>query len=58
MSEVFSWTRIPEAHMKMWRNEHAPGNMAALVMAPRPGLKTFRETIAAAREGARVSEAA
>jgi crotonyl-CoA carboxylase/reductase len=58
MSEVFSWTRIPEAHMKMWRNEHAPGNMAALVMAPRPGLKTFSETIAAAREGARVSEAA
>ncbi|KAF0207273.1 MAG: Crotonyl-CoA, partial [Methylocystaceae bacterium] len=58
MSDVFSWDSIPAAHMKMWRNEHPPGNMAALVMAPKPGLKTFSETIAAAREGASVSEAA
>jgi crotonyl-CoA carboxylase/reductase len=58
MSDVFSWDSIPEAHMKMWRNEHPPGNMAALVMSPKPGLKTFSEAIAAAREGASVSEAA
>ena len=58
MSEVFPWDSIPEAHMKMWRNEHPPGNMAVLVMSPKPGLKTFSEAIAAAREGASVSEAA
>jgi crotonyl-CoA carboxylase/reductase len=33
----------------MWRNEHAPGNMAVLVGAPRTGLKTFDDTLAAAR---------
>jgi crotonyl-CoA carboxylase/reductase len=32
--------------------------MAALVMAPKPGLKTFSETVAAAREGVRVSDPA
>ena len=36
--------RVPEAHMKMLRNEHKPGNMAVLVQAPKTGcarLKTF-----------------
>jgi crotonyl-CoA carboxylase/reductase len=33
----------------MWKNQHAPGNMAVLVGAPRAGLKTFDDTIAAAR---------
>ena len=41
MSEVFSWDKIPEAHMKMWRNEHLPGNMAVLVMSPKKGLKSY-----------------
>jgi crotonyl-CoA carboxylase/reductase len=41
MSEVFSWDKIPEAHMKMWRNQHLPGNMAVLVMSPKKGLKSY-----------------
>jgi crotonyl-CoA carboxylase/reductase len=49
MSEAFPWEQIPRAHTKMWRNEHAPGNMAVLVGAPRTGLKTFDDTLAAAR---------
>ena len=35
MSEVYSWADIPKAHMKMWKNEHRPGNMAVLVSACR-----------------------
>ena len=31
MSEVFPWEQIPKAHMRMYRNEHKPGNMAVLV---------------------------
>ena len=34
MSEVFPWAQIPQAHVKMRRNEHKPGNMAVLVSAP------------------------
>ena len=45
MSEVFSWDDIPEAHMKMFRNQHKPGNMAVLVQAPRTGLRTFEEAL-------------
>ncbi|UVO35686.1 crotonyl-CoA carboxylase/reductase [Bradyrhizobium arachidis] len=33
LSEVFTWNEIPRAHKKMWRNQHQPGNMAALVQA-------------------------
>jgi crotonyl-CoA carboxylase/reductase len=43
MSEVFAWHDIPRAHMKMWRNEHKPGNMAVLVQAKRPGMRTLEE---------------
>ncbi|GLK77395.1 crotonyl-CoA reductase [Methylopila jiangsuensis] len=43
MSEVFSWAEIPQAHTKMWKNQHAPGNMAVLVNAQRPGLRTVDE---------------
>ena len=49
MSEVYGWHDIPKAHMKMWKNEHRPGNMAVLVSAPRPGLKTFDDVIEAAK---------
>ena len=49
MSEVFPWQDIPKAHTKMWKNEHAPGNMAVLVQAPRTGLKTFEDTLEASR---------
>ncbi|WP_340110158.1 crotonyl-CoA carboxylase/reductase [Pikeienuella sp. HZG-20] len=43
MSEVFSWSDIPAAHLKMLRNEHKPGNMAVLVSAPTTGLKTVED---------------
>jgi crotonyl-CoA carboxylase/reductase len=49
MSEVFAWDQIPLAHGKMRRNEHKPGNMAVLVQAPRTGLRTWEDTVAAAR---------
>jgi crotonyl-CoA carboxylase/reductase len=49
MSEVFPWDDIPEAHMKMRRNEHKPGNMAVLVQAPRAGLRTFEDTLEASK---------
>ncbi|HRX35897.1 MAG TPA: crotonyl-CoA carboxylase/reductase [Aestuariivirga sp.] len=48
MSEVYSWADIPKAHMKMWKNEHRPGNMAVLVSAPTTGLRSFEDTIEAA----------
>ena len=47
MSEVFTWTDLPEAHMKMLRNAHKPGNMAVLVQAPRTGLRTLEDTLEA-----------
>ncbi len=47
MSEVFDWSEIPAAHMKMLRNEHKPGNMAVLVQAPQTGLRTFEDTLEA-----------
>jgi len=47
MSEVFAWDQIPEAHEKMLANQHAPGNMAVLVTAPRAGLRTFEDVIEA-----------
>jgi crotonyl-CoA carboxylase/reductase len=47
MSEVFPWADIPQAHMKMLRNEHKPGNMAVLVSAPTTGLRTVEDARAA-----------
>jgi crotonyl-CoA carboxylase/reductase len=51
MSEVFAWDDLTEAHMKMMRNEHKPGNMAVLVQAPRTGLRTFEDTLEASEQG-------
>lgn len=45
MSEVFAWNQIPNAHTKMWKNQHAPGNMAVLVNAPVEGLKTLDDVL-------------
>src|SRR4029077_228435 len=45
MSEVLSWADIPRAHTKMWKNEHLPGNMAVLVNAQHPGLRTFEDVL-------------
>ena len=47
LSEVFPWAEIPAAHEKMRHNTHKPGNMAVLVQAPRPGLRTFEDTVEA-----------
>jgi crotonyl-CoA carboxylase/reductase len=47
MSEVFPWAEIPEAHEKMLDNKHLPGNMAVLVTASRPGLRTLEDAIEA-----------
>jgi len=47
MSEVFGWSDIPRAHMKMLANEHKPGNMAVLVSAKLPGLRTIEDAIEA-----------
>jgi crotonyl-CoA carboxylase/reductase len=43
LSEVFTWDAIPDAHEKMLANKHPPGNMAVLVCAQKPGLRTFEE---------------
>ncbi|QBF33621.1 crotonyl-CoA carboxylase/reductase [Thalassococcus sp. S3] len=47
MSEVFTWNDLPQAHMKMLRNEHKPGNMSVLVQAPKTGLRTLEDALAA-----------
>ena len=49
MSEVFGWDQIPKAHTKMWKNQHAPGNMAVLVNSPLPGLRTFEDVLEAGK---------
>ncbi len=49
MSEVFPWDEIPAAHMKMWKNEHKPGNMAVLVQAPTTGLRTLEDALEAGK---------
>jgi crotonyl-CoA carboxylase/reductase len=48
MSEVFSFEDIPKAHTKMWKNQHKPGNMAVLVSAKYPGMRTVDDAIEAA----------
>ncbi|PHQ71713.1 MAG: crotonyl-CoA carboxylase/reductase [Sneathiella sp.] len=50
MSEVFSWEDIPRAHTKMLNNEHKPGNMAVLVSAKYPGLRTIEDAIEAGNQ--------
>jgi len=50
MSEVFSWDDIPRAHTKMMNNEHKPGNMAVLVSAKYPGMRTIEDAIEAGNE--------
>ena len=36
---------LPQAHMKMLRNEHKPGNMSVLVQSPTTGLRTLEEVL-------------
>jgi crotonyl-CoA carboxylase/reductase len=47
MSEVLPWTDIAKAHTMMWKNQHKPGNMAVLVNAQRPGLRSFEDVVEA-----------
>ena len=49
MSEVFPWEQIPKAHMRMYRNEHKPGNMSVLVSAPTTGLRTYEDVLEASQ---------
>ncbi|SFR99152.1 crotonyl-CoA carboxylase/reductase [Yoonia litorea] len=49
MSECFEWTAIPEAHTKMLRNQHKPGNMAVLVQSPKMGIRTFEDAVEASQ---------
>jgi crotonyl-CoA carboxylase/reductase len=51
MSEVFPWSDIPAAHVKMRRNEHKPGNMAVLVQASQTGLRTLEDVREAGKQG-------
>ncbi len=45
MSEVLPWSDIPKAHMRMWKNQHLPGNMAVMVSALHPGMRTFEDVL-------------
>ncbi|WP_169567088.1 crotonyl-CoA carboxylase/reductase [Sneathiella limimaris] len=47
MSEVFPWDDIPRAHTMMMNNQHKPGNMAVLVSAKYPGLRTLEDAMEA-----------
>ena len=49
LTETFEWKDLAEAHQKMYRNE-VYGTIACLVGAPRPGLKTYDETLAVMKE--------
>ena len=40
---LFGWDDIPRAHMVMMNNQHKPGNMAVLVQAKRPGMRSIEE---------------
>ena len=41
LSQVYQFDEIGESHQAMYENRHAPGNMAILVNAPRPGMNTL-----------------
>ncbi len=52
MSEVYTWDEIPKAHMRMFKNQHKPGNMAVLVSSPRTGLRTYEDVLEASAKRA------
>ncbi|MEL6700475.1 MAG: crotonyl-CoA carboxylase/reductase, partial [Pseudomonadota bacterium] len=47
---VFPWAEIPEAHIKMMRNQHKPGNMSVLVQSPKTGLRTLEDVLEAGQD--------
>jgi crotonyl-CoA carboxylase/reductase len=48
---VFARENIPLAHQMMWKNQHKPGNRAALVNAPCTGPRNFEDVPEAADGG-------
>ncbi len=46
LTELFTFDQIPEVHQKMYENK-VYGTVSCLVGAPRPGLKTYEETLKA-----------
>src|SRR5260370_40231812 len=51
MSVVLPWNEIALGHMKMWKNQHPPRNMAGLGNAPRARLRNLEDTAEAAARG-------
>ena len=49
LSQVFTFAQTGESHQLMRDNKHPSGNMAILVNAPQPGLKTLADVRAAVR---------
>jgi crotonyl-CoA carboxylase/reductase len=43
LSKIFKFDETGECHQLMRDNKHPSGNMAILVNAPRPGLRTLDE---------------
>ena len=43
LSRTFEFKETGDCHQLMRENQHPSGNMAILVNAPRPGLKTLDE---------------
>jgi crotonyl-CoA carboxylase/reductase len=43
LSRVFPFAQTGDCHQLMRDNQHPNGNMAILVNAPRPGLRTLSE---------------
>lgn len=41
LSHTYAFDEVGESHQAMYENRHAPGNMAILVNAPRPGMTTL-----------------
>jgi crotonyl-CoA carboxylase/reductase len=44
LSNVYTFDQIGESHQAMYENRHAPGNMAILVNARRPGMRGLETT--------------
>ena len=43
LARVFAWSETGACHQLMRDNQHPSGNMAILVNAPRPGLRTLAD---------------
>ncbi|MCB9630234.1 MAG: crotonyl-CoA carboxylase/reductase [Sandaracinaceae bacterium] len=50
MTECYAWEQVPRAHQRMYENK-LHGTVSCLVGAPRAGLRTYAEALAAGSEG-------